>query len=68
MGKIIAQFIQAVYPDIEVRHISSESMGIFRYDDNVRFVKSEVRPATVPLLLTPTCLPCQVGDATSLPP
>ena len=44
-GQIIAQFIQAVYPDIEVRHVSSSDVnGIFRYDDNVRFVKSEVLP------------------------
>jgi hypothetical protein len=43
-GKAIERFVRRVYPDIEVRHISSRAMGIFRYDDNVRFVKSEVLP------------------------
>ena len=43
-GKIMRFFIEAVYPDIEVQHISSTSLGIFRYDDNVRFVKEAVLP------------------------
>ena len=43
-AKIIQKFVETVYPDIEVCHISSASLGIFRYDDNMRFVKEEVLP------------------------
>ena len=41
--------MRAAYPDIEVRHISSDHAArsaatIFRYDDNVQFVKEQVLP------------------------
>lgn len=42
-GRIIERFVHAVHPDIEVVHIPS-AFGIFRYDDNVRFVKEQVLP------------------------
>ena len=42
-GRIIERFIQLVHPDIEIVHIPS-AYGIFRYDDNVRFVKEQVLP------------------------
>ena len=42
-GRIIERFVKLVHPDIEVVHIPS-SFGIFRYDDNVRFVKEQVLP------------------------
>jgi cytidine deaminase len=43
-GRVIERFVKLVYPDIEVVHIPS-AFGIFRYDDNVRFVKEQVLPA-----------------------
>lgn len=42
-GQIIERFVRLVHPDIEVVHIPS-AFGIFRYDDNVRFVKEQVLP------------------------
>jgi len=42
-GEIIERFVRLVHPDIEVVHIPS-AYGIFRYDDNVRFVKEQVLP------------------------
>ena len=42
-GHIMQRFLKLVHPDIEVVHIPS-AFGIFRYDDNVRFVKEQVLP------------------------
>jgi cytidine deaminase len=42
-GRIIERFVRLVHPEIEVVHIPS-AYGIFRYDDNVRFVKEQVLP------------------------
>jgi hypothetical protein len=42
-GQLIERFLRIVHPDIEVVHITS-AYGIFRYDDNVRFVKEQVLP------------------------
>jgi len=42
-GHLIERFLRIVHPDIEVVHITS-AYGIFRYDDNVRFVKEQVLP------------------------
>ena len=42
-GWIIERFLKLTNPDIEVVHIPS-TFGIFRYDDNVRFVKEQVLP------------------------
>ncbi|KAL1527955.1 hypothetical protein AB1Y20_009326 [Prymnesium parvum] len=42
-GRIIQRFVEAVYPDIEVICIPS-NWSIFRYDDNVNFVKQQVLP------------------------
>jgi hypothetical protein len=42
-GQLIERFVKLVHPDIEVVHIPS-AFGIFRYDDNVRFVKEQVLP------------------------
>ena len=42
-GWIIERFVRLTHPDIEVVHIPS-TFGIFRYDDNVRFVKEQVLP------------------------
>ena len=49
VGRVIEAFVRAAYPDIEVRHISSDHAArsaatIFRYDDNVQFVKEQVLP------------------------
>lgn len=44
VGWLIERFIRLVHPEIEVVHIVSSSYGIFRYDDNVRFVKEQVLP------------------------
>ena len=42
-SRIIQRFVQACYPDIEVICIPS-NWSIFRYDDNVNFVKQQVLP------------------------
>ena len=42
-GWIIERFLKLTHSDIEVVHIPS-TFGIFRYDDNVRFVKEQVLP------------------------
>lgn len=42
-GQIIQRFVKTCYPDIEVITINS-AWGIFRYDDNVQFVKEHVLP------------------------
>ena len=42
-GWIIERFVKLTHPEIEVVHIPS-TFGIFRYDDNVRFVKEQVLP------------------------
>ena len=42
VGWLMERFIRLVHPEIEVVHIVSSSYGIFRYDDNVRFVKEQV--------------------------
>jgi len=44
VGWLMERFIRLVHPEIEVVHIVSSSYGIFRYDDNVRFVKEQVLP------------------------
>ena len=43
-GRIIESFVRRTYPDVQVVVISDPSKGIFRYDDNVRFVKEQVLP------------------------
>ena len=44
-GWLMERFVRLVYPEVEVIHIRSESeSGIFKYDDNVRFVKKQVLP------------------------
>ena len=42
-AKIIQRFVERCYPEIEVVSISSSS-SIFRYDDNVSFIKQQVLP------------------------
>ena len=43
VGHLMQRFLKLTHPDIEVVHIPS-AFGIFRYDDNVRFVKEQVLP------------------------
>ena len=42
-GKIIKEFVNRVYPGIEVIHIHS-LLNIFRYDENIEFVKVYLNP------------------------
>ena len=42
-GKIIKEYINVLYPNIHVIHIHS-SLNIFRYDDNIEFVKVYLNP------------------------
>ena len=41
--QIMKRFLNLCYPEIEVVTIASKG-GIFRYDDNVNFVKEQVLP------------------------
>ena len=48
LGVLMAKFVEREYPHITVRHIHSTT-NIFRYDENIAFVKRYVLP----------CIPCQ---------
>ncbi len=43
-GRLMAKFIERVYPFIEVKQLNS-STNIFRYDENILFVKKELVPS-----------------------
>ena len=42
-GVLITKFIEREYPDVEVYHVHSTT-NIFRYDENIAFVKRELLP------------------------
>jgi len=42
-GVLITKFIEREYPDVEVFHVHSTT-NIFRYDENIAFVKRELLP------------------------
>ena len=53
LGVLMAKFVEREYPLITVKHIHSTT-NIFRYDENIAFVKRYVLPCTP---CTP-CTPC----------
>ena len=43
-SKLMEMFIKYLYPDITVVRVHSQSCNIFRYDENISFVKSHLLP------------------------
>ena len=43
-GKLVMEFLKVVHPDIKVIHIHTSDLNIFRYDDNIEFVKVYLNP------------------------
>jgi len=43
-AKLMAKFVQSVYPDLIVVPIHSSTTNIFRYEDNISFVQNELMP------------------------